>query len=208
MTYITKKTVIIFFLISLNSCSSITNSVNNADYFFKSLLRDDLVDDDIYQAYEYSFISVKNTNFNHAYLVLKEFKEGLAVWVDSEGNEIITNNYRVSATNGLRRNMSLKMSKYSYEVGEHNGYYNFYNPDATNLFFRSHISSHGSDDINYMGKRVQAEKLEEVINIVGTNTVFKNTYWINNKNQVLKSIQKYHPFANPLRITFYYKYNY
>ena len=206
MIYIIKQFLNLSLIFILFSCSIITNSTNTAEYFLNSFIKDDLVNEEVYQNYEYSFISVKNTSFNHAYLILKEYENDVAIWVDGDGNEITTNNYRVSSTQGLRRNMALKMSEYSFEEGEHTGYYNFYNPDASNLFFRSVVTDTGQDDINYMGKKVKTTKLEEEITIFGTNTTFRNTYWINKNNDVLKSIQKYHPFSNPLKITFYYKY--
>ena len=107
MIYIIKQFLNLSLIFILFSCSIITNSTNTAEYL-NSFIKDDLVNEEVYQNYEYSFISVKNTSFNHAYLILKEYENDVAIWVDGDGNEITTNNYRVSSTQGLRRNMALK----------------------------------------------------------------------------------------------------
>lgn len=157
----------------------------------------------------YSFIKVRQGKTTIAILTLLSIKDDEYEWVGLDNVRIRTKNGRIIETTGLNHNFSIinKINLPDHDdLNDISVLVKLDNPMATFPLAMSYQSE--LSDVN-LERIYKAVEVKESFN---SSSSFKwkgeNFYWYDANNKMpIKISQHIHPFLEPFKIEFYYKYN-
>lgn len=203
----TRLLLILCFL--LNSCSGIPAEFYKEAYLsMRSMIVTPELDStkDFYENFKFSYASISIGNSGQSIVVLSSIDDGLYEWVSEDGVLIYTYGGKIIKTVGLQYDSSFKAANPEWIDGyKSNIQLDLYNPDALSLMGKQSISFKGSTFINHVEQTIEVSQFMERISIDSINWRAVNQYAINQEGQVIKSIQKIHPYLPKIEIQYFFK---
>ena len=162
--------------------------------------------DSRYENFKFSYASLSIGNSGQSIVVLSSIDDGLYEWVSEDGVLIYTYGGKIIKTVGLQYDSSFKAANPEWIDGyKSNIQLDLYNPDALSLMGKQSISFQGSTFINHVEQTIEVSQFMERISIDSINWRAVNQYAINQEGQVIKSIQKIHPYLPKIEIQYFFK---
>ena len=202
-------------MIILASCSGLPLYDYGYNTIKESFLKLDTVqiDENYMSTTKYAFIRVRFGSSRSAILTLVREQNEVLEWISADDIRIFTFGGKIIKTLGLPNDIEiLNYQNHSFQ-NTHNKnlsyLVNFYEPILLEQVASSYYIKKGLKKIKSPiegREKINTNLYEERIYIQSINWTRKNKYYINEKNQIEKTVQYVHPFLNPVTIEYIKKY--
>ena len=157
----------------------------------------------------YASMQARIGNSNNSLIVLEEDKNDILKWTTSNYVKIYTQNGFVIRLTGLGnelrmidldRNHPAISTSFPKDDISLTSFYSFENPQLFRLPVKTVFSHEKNEEISILGKKVltQVYKEKSIENLISWK--FENKYWVNDKNEIVKSIQYFSPKNPPIHL--------
>ncbi len=164
----------------------------------------------------YASMQVRLGRSDNTLLILEEEKNGILKWTSSNLIKIYTKNGFIIRLTGLDNELDqIELDKkhpiltgnFNKNFKSYTSFYTFNKPKLFRLPVKTNFKFIRNEPVNILGEIVPAKLYEEISTDNLISWQFKNLYWINNQNEIIKSVQNFTP-KNPeiyLKLTKKYK---
>ncbi len=203
------QTIILMF--ALTSCSNSGIYLELAESFKQIISSPKDVSLEKIESIPYASIQVRIGKGQNALIILEEANEEYFKWTSSNLIKIYTRNGYIIKFKGLENQLQdiILDEDHPFNKKDFNfinektytSYYNFSNPNLFDLPIKTSFKFIKSEDINLFGKIVSTDVYEEksLENLIRWN--FKNTFWIDQNKEIVKSIQNVTPKIESIYIS-------
>ena len=210
----TKRSISIIFLSFLISSCGLLNEINYVDVAteVKNIILDtgDLkITEEYYDNAKASFAQIKfGRGSNYAVVYLKSIENEISVWESSDNIELHTFKGKVIKTVGFENDIDIKyFNNFSFEKKEIFNSLSFSNPLLINSPINYSIDFDIVEEIEFLEKERKVSKYVETFIAEDIGWKGKNTYFVDETLNVIRTYQRIGPFKSIVEIEYYYKYN-
>jgi len=201
----------LFLLIFITSCSQIPIAYSDIPVtIYRSAFGfpEELVSQEDYDSYNYSFAKAKFGKGKTVTLILSSVDNKKFNWVGSDGIKLVTQNGRIIQTFGLPNDMQIITDKNRKNIVDGDIFFeviNFKNPVLLNANLKSSIKFYQTENYLLHDNKISSNVFHENISITKIGWKKKNIYYLDQNHNPLKTIQYIHPFLDEISIEFYLK---
>lgn len=163
----------------------------------------------------YASMQARLGNSSNSLIVLEEDRNNILKWTTSNFVKIYTLNGFVTRVTGLGnelqridldKNHPAILTKFPDEEISLTSFYSFENPQLFRLPVKTVFLYEKNEEIDVLGKKVQSKVYKEksMENLISWK--FENKYWVNEKKEIVKSIQYFTPKNPPIHLQITKKY--
>ena len=210
----TKRSISIIFLSFLISSCGLLNEINYVDVAteVKNIILDtgDLkITEEYYDNAKASFAKIKfGRGSNYAVVYLKSIENEVSIWESSDKIELHTFKGKVIKTVGFENDIDIKyFNNFSFEKKEIFNSLSFSNPLLINSPINYSIDFDIVEEIEFLEKERKVSKYVETFIAEDIGWKGKNTYFVDETLNVIRTYQRIGPFKSIVEIEYYYKYN-
>lgn len=165
------------------------------------------VTQEYFEDFKYSFARVRFGKGQSFTIVLASVEDGIYTWVSNDGVKIFTEDGRIIKTIGLINDFEI-ISSFNITNAKKGLFYeliNFEDPLLLNSVLVVERVPTKQIELTLAEQTKKVEVIEEQISIDKIGWAATNTYYVDEKNNILKATQHVHPFLNRIEIEFYIK---
>ena len=209
-----KRLISIIFMSFLISSCGLLNEINYVDVAteVKNIILDtgDLkITEEYYDNAKASFAKIKfGRGSNYAVVYLKSIENEVSIWESSDKIEVHTFKGKVIKTVGFENDIDIKyFNNFSFEKKEIFNSLSFSNPLLINSPINYSIDFDIVEEIEFLEKERKVSKYVETFIAEDIGWKGKNTYFVDETLNVIRTYQRIGPFKSIVEIEYYYKYN-
>lgn len=208
-----RKLIRFYLLLFLVSCASLNNGNIAPGYFqayeaIKTVFfgYENELDPEVISNIPYASMVVKIGNGPSALMILESINGKESTWISADGVYLVLNEGKIVKTKGLPNDVNRQISSFkNWEDAINHGkdyvsYFSFLKPELNNLQIASSFSLKGKRDIQLTFDRKELFYVSEKISSEEISWYEENSYWIDSKDFVWKSIQHISPRLPPIYI--------
>lgn len=208
LIYMIKKLLIFFISLTLSSSCVSPNTQSFeiiSNYILGNIIE---VDQQFYDNALYSFARVDfGPRSSSSIVVLSSYTDSMQSWVSNDGVLLKTAKGIIFSTSGLERDFYYSpLPDELHLLNDFTSIVRLYNPDLKYAEVHNEVRKVGISSLLRFGQEITVTKYKHDIYIPAIRYSAKNTYFVDNNNRVIRSIQSLHPFSNEMIVNFYYKY--
>ncbi len=163
----------------------------------------------------YASMQVRLGRTQNTLIVLEEVQDEILKWTSSNLVKIYTRNGFIVRFTGLENQLdNVELDKrhpiitgnFSNQIDELTSFYTFNNPKLFRLPVKTKFNFIKNDQVNILGRTINTKLYEEssLDNLISWR--FKNSYWVDDDGDIIKSFQSFTPLNPEIRIKMTKKY--
>ena len=201
---------LLFLILLLSSCGSLPVAYSDTPLMLYRTAFGypyEPVTKDYFNSFKYSFARIRFGKGESFTIVLASVEDGVYKWISNDGAKIFTQDGRIIKTVGLTHDIDIT-SSLSIANAKEGIFYeviNFSEPKLLNSVQVSKRQLSKEIELTMAEQQKSTFMIRENISIDKIGWSAENIYYVDSKNQILKSEQHIHPFLKPIHLEFYIK---